>query len=174
MFKNLTIGKKIGLGFGVVMMFLAATAVLSYSGVGGIVENASEVIAGGLRLALQCVFGCGHRLSLELYLVQVAHVSQLSGEQLDLEVAESQGEEIAGQLRIDRRGSCVQLLQGSRHDLMAVLQIANHASPRSVGLLEPVGRQEHLAAPGQHDQPAGRLLWWIVGTTPTGHLAGTA
>ena len=45
MFKNLTIGKKIGLGFGVVMVFLAATAVLSYRGVGGIVGNASEVIA---------------------------------------------------------------------------------------------------------------------------------
>ena len=32
MFKNLTIGKKIGLGFGVVMVFLAATAFLSYRG----------------------------------------------------------------------------------------------------------------------------------------------
>ena len=46
MFKRLTIGKRIGLGFGVVLVFLAGMGVLSYTGVGGIVTNASEVIAG--------------------------------------------------------------------------------------------------------------------------------
>ena len=46
MFKNLTIGKKIGLGFGVVLSLLALVGTLSYTGVGGIVANASEVITG--------------------------------------------------------------------------------------------------------------------------------
>ena len=46
MFKSLTIGQQIGLGFGVVLIMLAAVAVLSYTGVGGIVGNASEVITG--------------------------------------------------------------------------------------------------------------------------------
>ncbi|MBU0718188.1 MAG: CZB domain-containing protein [Planctomycetes bacterium] len=46
MFKGMTIGKKISLGFGVVMVLLAVVAVLSYTGVGGIVANANEVITG--------------------------------------------------------------------------------------------------------------------------------
>jgi methyl-accepting chemotaxis protein len=46
MLQNLTIGKKIGLGFGAVMLALVVLAVLSFYGVGGIVENASEVIFG--------------------------------------------------------------------------------------------------------------------------------
>ncbi|MFH1418020.1 MAG: methyl-accepting chemotaxis protein [Planctomycetota bacterium] len=46
MFKGMTIGKKIGLGFGVVMILLAAVGALSYTGVGSIVTNASEVITG--------------------------------------------------------------------------------------------------------------------------------
>ena len=46
MLKNLTIGKKIGLGFGVLMALLVVVVALSYNGVGGIVANASEVITG--------------------------------------------------------------------------------------------------------------------------------
>ena len=46
MLKNLTIGKRIGLGFGAVLLFLAAVGVLSYTGVSGIVSNASEVVTG--------------------------------------------------------------------------------------------------------------------------------
>ena len=42
----MTIGKKIGMGFGVVMTLLAVVGVLSYTGVGGIVDNASAVIGG--------------------------------------------------------------------------------------------------------------------------------
>lgn len=44
--KNLTIGKKIGVGFGVVLVLLAVVGILSYSGVRGIVGNATEVIEG--------------------------------------------------------------------------------------------------------------------------------
>ncbi len=44
--KNMTIGQKIGLGFGVVLLLLACVGALSYHGVGGIVANASEVITG--------------------------------------------------------------------------------------------------------------------------------
>ena len=46
MFKNATIGKKIGMGFGAVMLMLMIVGALSYTGVGGIVGNASEVITG--------------------------------------------------------------------------------------------------------------------------------
>ncbi len=46
MFRNLTIGKKIGLGFAVVMVLVVLVALLSYTGVGGIVLNAGEVITG--------------------------------------------------------------------------------------------------------------------------------
>ena len=46
MLKNMTIGKKIGLGFGVVVVLLAIVGGLSYTGVEGIVANASEVIGG--------------------------------------------------------------------------------------------------------------------------------
>lgn len=44
--KNLTIGKRIAVGFGMVLALLSLTGILSYSGVGGIVDNASEVIDG--------------------------------------------------------------------------------------------------------------------------------
>ncbi|MCK5310493.1 MAG: CZB domain-containing protein, partial [Desulfobacteraceae bacterium] len=44
--KNLTIGKKIGVGFGVVLILLVILGILSFTGVGGIVKNASEVIDG--------------------------------------------------------------------------------------------------------------------------------
>ncbi|MBU3952296.1 MAG: CZB domain-containing protein, partial [Proteobacteria bacterium] len=44
--KNLTIGKKITLGFGIVIILLVVLGALSFSGVGSIVKNASEVIEG--------------------------------------------------------------------------------------------------------------------------------
>jgi len=44
--KNLTIGKKIAIGFGVVLIMLAAVGLLSFSGVGGIVGDAAQVIDG--------------------------------------------------------------------------------------------------------------------------------
>ena len=44
--KDLTIGKKIGVGFGVVLALLVVVGVMSYSGVGDIVNNATEVIDG--------------------------------------------------------------------------------------------------------------------------------
>ena len=44
--KNMTIGKKNAVGFGVVLILLAALALISYTGVGGIVNNATEVIEG--------------------------------------------------------------------------------------------------------------------------------
>ena len=39
MFKNLTIGKQIGLGFGVVLLMLAVVAILSYTSVTRITET---------------------------------------------------------------------------------------------------------------------------------------
>ena len=47
-----TIGKRIGLGFGAVLLLLTALGVLSYKGVEGIVDNASEVIEGNKLDAL--------------------------------------------------------------------------------------------------------------------------
>lgn len=44
--KKMTIGKKIAAGFGVVLVLLGALGVLSYLGVGAIVDNAGEVIDG--------------------------------------------------------------------------------------------------------------------------------
>ncbi len=44
--RNLTIGKKITIGFGIVILLLVILGALSFSGVGGIVKNASEVIDG--------------------------------------------------------------------------------------------------------------------------------
>ncbi len=44
--QKLTIGKRIGLGFWIVLLLLIVMGILSFSGVGGIVKNASEVIDG--------------------------------------------------------------------------------------------------------------------------------
>ncbi len=44
--KNLTVGKKIGFGFGVMLALLVVVGILNYSGVSGIVGNAAEVIEG--------------------------------------------------------------------------------------------------------------------------------
>ena len=44
--KDMTIGKKIGTGFGVVIILLITLSIFSFTGVGGIVKNASEVIDG--------------------------------------------------------------------------------------------------------------------------------
>ena len=41
--KNLTIGKKITVGFGIVLVMLAAVGLLSFTGVGSIVGNATQV-----------------------------------------------------------------------------------------------------------------------------------
>jgi len=46
MFDNWSIGKKIGMGFGVVLSLLAVVAAWSVTGIGTIVGNASEVIDG--------------------------------------------------------------------------------------------------------------------------------
>lgn len=48
MFKNMTIGKKLALGFASVIVALAVIVVLSFTGVGGIVGNAEEVIYGNM------------------------------------------------------------------------------------------------------------------------------
>ena len=48
MFKNMTVGKKIALGFGAVLVALGVVVALSFTGVGGIVENAEEVIYGNM------------------------------------------------------------------------------------------------------------------------------
>ena len=44
--KNLTIGKKIATGFGVIILLLIVLSVISFTGVGSIVKNAEEVIDG--------------------------------------------------------------------------------------------------------------------------------
>jgi len=44
--KNMTIGKKIALGFGLIILLLIVLGSISFTGVGGIVNNASEVIDG--------------------------------------------------------------------------------------------------------------------------------
>jgi methyl-accepting chemotaxis protein len=46
MFRNMTVGRKIGLGFGAVLVALAVVVTLSFTGVSGIVGNAEEVIYG--------------------------------------------------------------------------------------------------------------------------------
>ncbi len=46
MFKNMTIGKKLLCGFGVVLAILLLVVLMSFSGVGGIVEDAEETIYG--------------------------------------------------------------------------------------------------------------------------------
>jgi methyl-accepting chemotaxis protein len=46
MFRNMTIGKKLACGFGVMVVALAVIVVLSFTGVGSIVTNAEEVIYG--------------------------------------------------------------------------------------------------------------------------------
>jgi methyl-accepting chemotaxis protein len=48
MFRNMTVGKKIAFGFGTVLVALAAVATLSFTGVGGIVDDAEEVIYGNM------------------------------------------------------------------------------------------------------------------------------
>ena len=44
--KNMTFGKKIAVGFGIVLILLTVVGVMSYTGVGDIVTNASQVIDG--------------------------------------------------------------------------------------------------------------------------------
>ncbi len=44
--KNMNVGKKIGIGFGVVLVTLAVVAVWSIVGIGGIIGNAEMVIEG--------------------------------------------------------------------------------------------------------------------------------
>ena len=46
MFKNMTIGKKLAFGFSVVLLVLGSIVVMSFTGVGDIVNNAKEVIYG--------------------------------------------------------------------------------------------------------------------------------
>jgi methyl-accepting chemotaxis protein len=52
MFKQMTIGRKMALGFGIVLVFLLMVAALSYTGVGRIVITAEEVIQGNKLDAL--------------------------------------------------------------------------------------------------------------------------
>lgn len=50
--KNISIGKKIGLGFAIVLVMLSAVGFISYSGVNGIIRNARGVIDGNKLDAL--------------------------------------------------------------------------------------------------------------------------
>ncbi|MBL0732098.1 MAG: CZB domain-containing protein, partial [Desulfosarcina sp.] len=47
MFKNLTVGKKLGVGFGIVLIMLAMLLLTSFFGATSIVKNAVSLIAGG-------------------------------------------------------------------------------------------------------------------------------
>jgi methyl-accepting chemotaxis protein len=44
--RNLTIGQKVGMGFGIILVLLSLVGLLSYTGVKGIVRNAGQVIDG--------------------------------------------------------------------------------------------------------------------------------
>jgi methyl-accepting chemotaxis protein len=46
MFKAMTIGKRIGLGFGIIMLLLGILGLVSYTGISGIVSNAVSMITG--------------------------------------------------------------------------------------------------------------------------------
>ncbi|MDA3835599.1 MAG: CZB domain-containing protein, partial [Spirochaetales bacterium] len=46
MFKAMTIGKRIGLGFGIIMLLLGILGLTSYTGISGIVSNAVSMITG--------------------------------------------------------------------------------------------------------------------------------
>jgi len=46
MFKNMTVGKQIALGFGIVLVLLGIIGITSYTGIGGIVTNAVNMING--------------------------------------------------------------------------------------------------------------------------------
>jgi len=56
MFKNMGVGKKIALGFGVVVVLLAVTAIWAVTGLGRTVANASEVIEGNKLRAILADF----------------------------------------------------------------------------------------------------------------------
>ena len=45
MFKNMTIGKKLGLGFSMVLLLLILVGVISFYGITGMSENATDVVA---------------------------------------------------------------------------------------------------------------------------------
>ncbi len=47
MFKNLTVGKKLAAGFGIVLIMLAVILLASFFGINGVVKNAVSMIAGG-------------------------------------------------------------------------------------------------------------------------------
>ncbi len=44
MFKRLTVGKKIGLGFGTIMAFLALVGVMTYTGISGILKSYEQIV----------------------------------------------------------------------------------------------------------------------------------
>ena len=46
MFKNMTVGKQVAFGFGIILVFFATIAITSYTGVNGIVNNAVNMIQG--------------------------------------------------------------------------------------------------------------------------------
>ena len=76
--KNLTIGKKISIGFTIILALLALVAVWSISGVGNIVTNAEEVID-------------GNKLRAEMIQREIDHLNwanQLNALLTDIEITE--------------------------------------------------------------------------------------
>ena len=50
--KNWTIGKRIGAGFGLILLMLVSVGLISFTGIGNIVKNADEVIDAKGRLVI--------------------------------------------------------------------------------------------------------------------------
>ena len=99
------------------------------------VEGRLEVAAGRFRLAANGLLGGSEQMRLQARLVQMAHVADLSREQLDRQAAEPQGEEIGGQRAVDRCGGGAQRVQGGGDHLPARGQAAEDVGPCRLGLL---------------------------------------
>ena len=105
------------------------------------VEACRQPVASLLHVAFDGGRGGIGKLVLEVDFVQVARIAHLARQQLDLQVAVSQGQEIGHQRRIDFRCSVVQVRQRHIDDFVAVQPVADQADFFVFGALSKSRRQ---------------------------------
>ena len=127
----------------------------------------------GFKITFEGFVGRRQRRGLKRCLVKVAHVTQFARQQLDLKVAEPQGEKVGRQVRVDVRFPLVESFQGGGQHVVSTRQIPQHACPGRFGLHRPALRQQRLAAVGHNKQVARAIRGRRCGRQPAGNRLGT-
>ena len=115
--------------------------------------------------------GCGDRFAAQQRFIEIAVVPHFARQQLDLQVAKTEGEEVGGEIRVDGR-QVTEWGQGPGQHLLPIGEVSHQHTTARLGTRGPVGGEPPFTVRWDKDQPAHRGVGRVVGTMPTGQGAG--